>query len=144
MKLETLKKQQRPFYDSIVSVYCPVISDTVYFTAKGYNHLIYESNRKPRKVDEQFLKLKSLSDAPEVIKNAKGISDTQTFERRIPDRYGERTVKVLLLGLEHEVKKNYKVRVVIEKIGMGKYHFLSVMPCKKRPPNPYKNKKRSQ
>ena len=70
MKLTTLKKQQRAFYESIVSVYCPVIGDTVYFTSKGFNHLIYNTNRRPRKVNEQFLKLKNLSYAPEVVKNA--------------------------------------------------------------------------
>jgi len=144
MKLETLKKQQEPFYKSIVSVYCPVISDTVYFTSKGYNHLIYESNRMPRKLDEQFLKLKTLSDAPSVIANAKGIEDTRSFERVIHDRNGDRNIAVLLLTFSYEVRKGCKIKVIVEKEGSGKFHFLSVMPCQKRTPNPYKNKKRSQ
>lgn len=122
--IRQLKKQQRAFYANIVSVFCPILNDSVFFTSEGFNHLIYESNRMPRKIGEQFMKLKCLSEAPKVISKCHVISDTRQVQRKIKGIYKT----VTRYELVHKVRKDTEIRVIVERIGTGKYRFLSVMP----------------
>ena len=129
-----LKKRQRVFYKSIVSVFCPILNDTVYFTSEGFNHLLYDSsNRKPRSISEQFMKLQCLTHAPLVIQKCTLVSKTRLIERSIK---GKKKSGVHY-ELVYEVKVGEKIRVIIEKIGTGKHKFLSVMRHNKT----HKNKK---
>ncbi len=122
--IHSLIKQKRDFYDGIVSVYCPILADSVYFTSGGFNHLLYKSNRQPRKISEKFMKLQCLTYAPQVIKECLTISETRKIEKRIKNK--------LKSGFHYElvseVCKDKKIRVIVEKIGTGKHKFLSVMP----------------
>lgn len=125
-----LKKKQKAFYQSIVSVYCPIINDTVYFTSDGFQHLLYKDNRKPRNIDEQFMKLKCLTHAPEVIKNCTLISETRKLRVKVKGKIKD----VIHYELVHEVEKGKRVRVIIEKVGSsGKHKFLSTMKDGKWP-----------
>ena len=129
-----LKNKQRAFYKSIVSVFCPILNDTVYFTSEGFNHLLYESNRKPRNINEQFLKLKCLTYAPVVIQKCTLVSETRQIKKRVKGKSG------VHYELAYEVSRGNNIRVIIEKIGMGKHRFLSVM--RHNHPRKLKNKKR--
>ena len=73
------------YYRSLVSIYCPILAETVYFSADGFNHLIYDTNRKPRNINEQYLKLKYLSKAKEVIEKCNLITET----RKLVDKQGK-------------------------------------------------------
>lgn len=126
--IKNLKIKQKKFYDSIVSIYCPILNNSVFFTSEGFNHLIYESNRMPRKIGEQFMKLKCLSDAPQVISKCQIITDTRKIQRKIKGIFKT----VTRYELVHEVKKNIEIRVIVEKIGSGKFKFLSIMPHNKK------------
>ena len=129
VNIHDLKKKQKAFYKSIVSVYCPILNDTVYFTSEGFNHLLYDrSNRKPRKISEQFMKLQCLAHAPLVIRKCMFISQTRLIER-IVKRKRKSGVHYELV---HEVSPGIKIRVIVEKIGTGKHKFLSVMRHNKR------------
>ncbi len=126
-----LRREQKEIYDSIVSVYCKILDSTVYFTSEGFNHLIYESNRKPRNINEQFLKLKCLCYARRVIERCKKISEIREVKRFVDGILKE----IIQYELVHEAVPGKKIRVVVEKIGTGKHKFRSVMPerTKKRP-----------
>jgi hypothetical protein len=52
--IRELINEKRAFYKSIVSLYCPILGETVYFTSEGFNHLLFESNRMPRKLSERY------------------------------------------------------------------------------------------
>lgn len=119
-----LKKKQRTFYKSIVSVFCPILNDTVYFTSEGFNHLLYDrSNRKPRSINEQFMKLQCLKHAPLVIEKCSLVSETRSIERKIKGK----KKSGIHYELIYEVTSGEKIRVIVEKIGTGKHKFLSVM-----------------
>ena len=123
-----LKQKQKAFYKSIVSVFCPILNDTVYFTSDGYHHLLYESNRTPRKIAEQFMKLHCLTHAPDVIKNCALVSETRKIQKKIDGKLRSGVHYELI----HEACPGKKIRVIIEKIGTGKHRFLSVMPHKQK------------
>ena len=118
-----LKKKQKAFYKSIISVFCPILNDTVYFTSDGFAHLLYKDNRNPRNVAEQFMKLQCLTYAPDIIKNCILISETRKLQRKVKGKIKD----VVHYELVYEIKRGRKVRVVIEKVGTGKHKFLSTM-----------------
>lgn len=109
-------QKQKKFYKNLVSIHCPILNDSVYFTASGFNHLLYKSNRRPRNVGERLMKLRCLTFAPEVIKKCTLISETR------------QTDKIIHYELVHEVSKDKKIRVIIERTDSGRNKFLSVMP----------------
>lgn len=133
MSLQKLKRAQRAYYKTIVSVECPILGVTIFFRNKGFFHLINESNSThyktiPRDPNEQFLKLKYLAHAVTVIKNATKIHETRIVKRRDSKGNWKTTTQYALV---HQISKTEKVRVIIEKVGQDKTHehqFLSVMP----------------
>lgn len=124
MGIKHLKQKQYTFYKSIVSQHCPILNETVYFAGIGFKHLLYKSNGAPRNVNEQYMKLKFLYHATDVIKNCKVISETRIMKRKIKGKEKQ----VTRYALVHEVKKGLTVRVIVEKVGTGKHQFLSIMP----------------
>lgn len=122
--LINLRKRRKKFYQSIVSVFCPILNETIYFTSNGFIHLIYESNRMPRNEPEQYLKLSVLKYAPDVVKNSALISETREINGIIKGKQK----KIYHYEIVHEVSPGKKIRVVIQRIGTGKFTFLSIMP----------------
>lgn len=131
--IHKLIKLSKTLYKKIVSVDCPILGDNVYFTSEGFNHLLYESYGHPRNINEQYMKLKCLPNAPQVIKKCIHISEIRKVKRRVKKKLKD----AIHYELVHEVSPDKKIRVIIEKIGTGKYKFMSIMPhnrkSKKRP-----------
>ena len=76
---------------------------------------------------ERYLKLKCLTYASEVIKHSRTICAARKVSRRIKGKE-KVTLRWALTGRV----KNRIIRVIIERVGTGKYKFLSVMPHNKR------------
>lgn len=124
MSLRTLIIEQKAFYNSIVSIFCPILNETVYFTSEGFNHLLYENYGKPRTPAEKFMKLKCLSHVPKVVKNC----SRQVAIRKIRRKTKGVWKNGLHFELVHGVKTGASIRVIVEKIGTGHHRFWSVMP----------------
>jgi len=123
-----LIKEHRKYYKSIVSVFCPILEDTIYFTSEGFNHLIYKTHTRPRKRNEIFMKLMCLKNATEIISKCSVISKTRKIERNVKGKEKE----MICHELVYKVKKGKEIRVVVGKIGSGKLKFVSVMPHNKK------------
>jgi len=126
--IKRLIAKQRAFYKKIVSVDCPILGEVIFFTSEGFNHLLYESNRMPRKLSERYLKLIFLSYVVRVIKNCSEVAETRKVKRKMWGKYK----KILWYKLVYEVSPGVRVSVIIEKIGNGKCRFKSVMPSDKK------------
>ncbi len=126
--IQKIKHQVKSEFKKLAPLYCPILSEEVSFTSEGFMHLIYESNRAPRKISEQYLKLKCFTHVPYVIAHCRQVSDTRVVRRKIKGKWKE-TVRYQLVC---ETESGVEIRVILEKIGNGKLHFLSVMPHKKR------------
>jgi hypothetical protein len=114
--------KQKNFYDSVVSVECKMLNDNVYFRSEGFAHLIRKTPMKRRPVSEQYLKLKCLSHAPEIIRDCTKIIETRTENQRIKGK--KKTV--VMYELIDRKKRNYNIAVIIRRIGTGRLHFRSV------------------
>lgn len=124
MNLKKLIIEQKTIYKSIVSVFCPILNETIYFTSEGFNHLLYENHWKPRRPSEQFLKLMCLTYAPIVVKECSQKTNIRKIKRKVKGIWKDG----FHFELVHEVKAGANIRVIIEKIGTGHHKFLSIMP----------------
>ncbi len=109
-------------YNSIGKVFCPVLNSYVYFTAEGYRHLIYKTNRKKRNVAEQCLKLELFGLVIPVIKYADSI---QTW-RFAGEQGGVHDVQHYAL-VRAVGKSPIEIRVIIKRANDGQFNFHSVM-----------------
>lgn len=121
--IRKLIDKKKAFYDSIVSVQCPILGDAVYFRADGFKHLINKSHGKRRKIDEQYLKLMCVTHAPDIIRDCTLIVETRQVKIPIKGKQKLVTTYELIDGK----KRNANVAVIVWKIGStGKYRFRSV------------------
>lgn len=125
MNLSELKRQQKLFYRSIVSIYSPALNENVHFTSDGFHHLVYKSNRKPRTISEQWLKLKCLQYVPRVVKNCKYITDTRIYTNKKTGK------TIIYYELRYKINAKNRIQVIVERKGNGKLKFKSVMKIRK-------------
>lgn len=126
--IKIFKKQKKKLYKNIISVFCPILNETVYFTSEGFNHLLYKRYKTPRKIGEKFMKLMCLNYVVEVVEKCKKISKTRMGSKKIRGKWK----KIIYYELVYEIKKDIKIRVIVVKISNGKLKFRSIMPHDKK------------
>ncbi|MCX6736610.1 MAG: hypothetical protein NTW73_00765 [Candidatus Parcubacteria bacterium] len=126
---KTLITSTRQIYDSIGSIYCPILNEKVIFNARGFHHLLYGHDGTPRNVSEKIYKLILFPLAIPTIKNATFINEERDIEMRINRKKNALLKKGKTYALTATVgrKKPVTVRVIILKIGVGKLMFWSIM-----------------
>lgn len=126
--IKKLRIEKKKFYKKIISIYCPVLNEVVYFTSEGFNHLLYKRHKTPRTIKEQYMKLMCISYITSVVQNAQKISETRIIKRKIHNEWKN----TIYYELVYEVYPEMNIRVILEKTGSGKIKFKSVMPNDKK------------
>jgi hypothetical protein len=130
---EKLKEDAINFYHNIGKVYSPVLEQDIYFTAEGFNHIIFTNSRSERERSSQILRFKLLPLAVKLVK----ISTTyQEFEETLKEfivrSYKKRINKtrpVKYWGII-AIIDGRKIKVILRKIGEnGNIHFWSIVPA---------------
>ena len=118
-------------YKTIDSVYCPFFGEQVNFNADGLEHLKFKAWNKPRKRNDQFMRLKLLRLAPEVIKNSKtlqGVWDTKKPVRR--KRHGK--WESLFTDVSYyefiAVLEKKRMKVIVKQLAGGEKFFWTLIP----------------
>lgn len=130
---EKLKEDARKFYSTVGKVWSPVLKEEVYFSADGFNHLIYKGARTERDRASQILRFKLLPLAAKLVT----ISTThQEFEESIKEfevkkfKKRIRQSKVVRYWGLIAIIENRKIKVIIRRIGdNGNLRFWSVVPA---------------
>lgn len=128
LNINRLINAQKKLYKNLQPIHSPALKGLVYFTGRGFFHLLNETNIQPRPLKEQYLKLICLPHVSNVVKEAQLITETRKIHRKINN-------KVKLgnhFALIHEVEPEIQIRVIIEQIGSGDFKFLSTMPHNKK------------
>ena len=130
-EFDALKISVEENYKKIGEVQCPFLDDRVAFNALGLDHVKLKAWNHARTEIDQFMRLKLLHLAPEVIKKShtlQGLEEGNRMERiKIHSRWESRMVHTSY----HEfigVLKGYRIRVIVKKIDSGPYYFWSVIP----------------
>ncbi len=124
-----LTTTMRTIYERIGTVHCPVLKEGVAFNARGFHHLLYNSDGTPRDVDEIIYKLTLVPLVKHVITNATGIHE----ERDVKIRESRKKNAKIKNGKTYSItalvgrKSPVEIRVILLRIGNGKLMFRSVM-----------------
>lgn len=130
-QFEDIKNKGEVLYKSIGEIYCPYFKEKVSFNTKGLGHLKFKSIKKARPEKDQYMRLRLIKLAPEVLKlshTVQGIFETKKFERI---RMHSRTDMVLKAVSYFEfiaVIKRNRVRIVVKQVENGQKFFWSIIP----------------
>ena len=129
---EKLRNDGQKFYADIRAVHSPVFNQFIYFTAEGFNHLIFKGPRSEREKSSQSLRFKLLplavklielsttyQEYEETLKEFKVESHKKNISKSKPVRYWG--IIAIIEGR--------KIKVIVRKIGEGNMHFWSVVPA---------------
>lgn len=126
-----MKSKSEVLYKELGEVHCPYFQTKIHFNAKGLEHLKFKKKNFARSREDQYIRLRLLHLAPEVLKLSKtvqGISHTKSFEFI---RSGARTEQKLLPVSYYEfiaVLKEVRVRIIVKQIEDAPKFFWSIIP----------------
>lgn len=130
-EFERTKMEAEKIYRDIVKIKCPFLDNYVNFNTKGLDHLKFKRWDHARPIKDQYVRLKLIHLAPEVLKSShtlQGILKTKSLERqKINSRWEQRAVEVIYYEFI-SVIKSARVRVVVKKIQGGEAFFWSLVP----------------
>lgn len=130
-KLNKIKEESEKLYKEIASVYCPYFKSEVVFNAKGLEHLKFKDKNKARSAKEQYIRLRLLKLAPEIIKKShtlQEVFETKRFEQqKINSRWEHRLVNVTYYGFVAIVNKA-RIKIIVKEIEGGNKFFWSLIP----------------
>ncbi|MCK5021996.1 MAG: hypothetical protein KAR54_01995 [Candidatus Pacebacteria bacterium] len=130
-KFKKEKLKAEGFYKNLVPVLCPYFQEKIIFNAKGLEHLKFKKKNSARNLEDQFIRLRLLYLAPQIIKSSKtiqGISGRKVFELlRINNRNEHKMVNAQYFEFI-AVIDGIRARVVIKQIGDSPKYFWSIIP----------------
>lgn len=126
-----VKEKAEADYKSLPEVYCPYLGSAVKFNAKGLEHLKFKARRHERSHHDQFMRLKLLHHAPEILRKShtlQGINETSTFERQKKHGRWEGALKPVTYCEFIAVMDRVRTKVIVKRVeGEGSY-FYSIIP----------------
>lgn len=126
-----VKEEAEKFYHSIKEIRNPYFGENIVFNAKGLRHLKFKSDQKARTQEEQYIRLKLLKLAPEVLKKShtiQGIWETKKFEEQKVNKRWEKILKGVIFYEFVAILENLRVKVIVKEIHGGIKYFWSIIP----------------
>lgn len=128
-----IRAQFDAIYKSFRPVKCPALKDKeVHFTAEGFNHLVYRIPKQERNKRVQIMRFELLEKAYELLSKTTLIQEyEQYYDRRktwMNKKSQNTNVLITDMGFVGIVK-GFRIKVVVRKIGEGKFEFYSVIPA---------------
>lgn len=130
-KFNKIKDKAEKFYKEIQEIYCPYFKEKVAFNSKGLNHIKFKEWNKARLVESQYLRLKFLHLAPEVIKKShtlQEIRESNNFERQKINSRWERRMMIVRYYAFVAILDNIRLKIIVKEINGGKKFFWSIYP----------------
>ena len=129
--LDGVRLQALKLYQGFKSVHCPFLKSEVVFTSEGFNHIRYKKPRKERHPEVQKMRYTILKFAKQIIEKSHTLQEHYEYPDFVEVKINKRKDKVLkqshVWGFI-AILKGMKIKVLVQQIGNGKLHFLSVIP----------------
>lgn len=130
-KFAKVKSDAEIFYKALGDVHCPYFKEMIAFNTKGLDHIKFKDWNRTRLVRDQYLRLKFLHLAPEIIKKTHTLQEfreTKNFERqKINSRWEHRMINVKYYAFI-AIMNDIRVKIIIKEIEKGKKCFWSICP----------------
>ena len=117
MKYEQLKNSTYKKYKKIGKIHCPYLRMKVSFNSKGFWHMIYTGRNKKRDIRSQKPRFLLLEKAVKIVRLSATLQEYEEIKKQ----------KVTYFGFI-AIIENWKIKVIVKKIGNGKHFFWSVIP----------------
>ena len=130
---DKLREDAQKFYISTRPISSPALNEYVYFTAEGFNHIIFKGSRHEREHSSQILRFKLL---PRAVKLVALSTTHQEYEETLKEFWVKshkqkvrKTKPVKYWGII-AIIDGRKIKVILRKIGdNGQLHFWSIVPA---------------
>jgi hypothetical protein len=126
-----IKDKAETAYKSLPQVYFPYLACSVKFNAKGLEHLKFKALRHERSHYDQFMRLKLLHYAPEILRKShtlQGINQTSTFERQKKHGRWEGALKPVTYYEFIAVMDRVRTKVIVKRVEGEESYFYSIIP----------------
>ncbi len=130
-KFEEIKRKAEELYKTLGEVYCPYLGAKVSFDAQGLEHLKFKRRGKSRPEEDQYMRLKLIHLAPEILKQShtlQGKLETKKFEYIKTNNRWEHDQKHVIYFEFIAIIKRERCKVIIKQIEHGKLFFWSIIP----------------
>jgi hypothetical protein len=128
---EETKRKAEELYKSFGEVYCPYFKSTISFDARGLEHLKFKRRGKSRLEQDQFMRLKFIHLAPEILKlshTLQGKLETTKFEHVKTNNRWEHSLKKVTYFEFIALIKRERCKIIIKQVGQDKLFFWSIIP----------------
>lgn len=130
-RFDKVKKEAEEFYKQIGEIYCPYLRGKVTFNTKGLEHLKFKGKNRARLVADQYIRLKLLKLAPQIIEKSHTLQDfyeTKKFEQqKMNSRWENRLTKVTYYGFVAIINQA-RIKIIIKETEGGNKFFWSLIP----------------
>lgn len=119
------------FYRSIGSVHCPYFNEKINFNTEGIEHLKFKTWNRARERNDQFMRLKLIKLAPEVIRRSRtlqGIWQTKLPVRRKRHGVWEKVFTDVTYYEFIAVLEQKRVKVIVKQFLGGEKFFWTMIP----------------
>ena len=130
-KLNKIKEEGEVMYKIIGDIHCPYFKSKVSFDARGLEHLKYKRRGKSRNDQDQYMRLKLIRIAPEILKlshTLQGKLEATKLEHIKTNNRWELAMKqvtyyefIALIGRE-------RCKVIVNQIEREQLYFWSIIP----------------
>jgi hypothetical protein len=132
-RYQQIKEEARQKYAAFKPARCPALNNSeVFFTSEGFNHLIYRIPKQERNKRVQIMRFELLDKARELILKSTTMQEYEEYLDQVKTWMNKKpavkNVVVKDVGLVGVIR-GYRIKVVIRKVGNGKFEFLSVIPA---------------
>lgn len=126
-----LRKVAEQKYHSFRTIYCPYFRSDVSFNTEGFRHLLFKSWNRGRSRLDQFMRLKFIAWAPEILRltrTVQGVEETHEWQRQ--KKHG-RWEKLMVPVTYYEfvaVMEKRRFKVIVKQLNGGALIFWSLIP----------------
>lgn len=130
---EKLRPDSHIYFVSLKPIYSQALEETVYFSAEGFNHIVFKGSRRERERSSQIMRFKLLPRAVGLVSLSTTFQEYEEtlkeFVVKIRKSRVKKTKRVQYWGIIAIVDSR-KIKVILRKIGdNGKLHFWSIVPA---------------
>lgn len=130
-EFESVRSNAEGFYKTVGAVQCPFFNERVNFNADGLEHLKFKSWNRSRRRSDQFMRLKLIHLAPDVIRHSRtlqGIWETKMPVRRKRHGIWEKVFTDVTYYEFIAVLERKRVKVIVKQFAGGEKFFWTMIP----------------
>lgn len=132
-KFEEVKREIKDFYSKISKIRCPYLKAEVHFNDDGFNHLLAKSWNRGRSLKEQYVRLKLLPQAVNIINlshTLQEFNECQMFVRQKINSRWEKRLKMVhyYVFVAFLREKSVRLKIIVKEIEGGEPFFWSIYP----------------